>query len=71
MQTTNHAKFGVGIVKDGEDESVRVSVNIMNETGGRKIYPFVSLTCGDAFLWGSYRSDLKLMQKFDEFTKRL
>lgn len=70
MQTTNHAKFGVGIVKDGEDESVRVSVNIMNETGGRKIYPFVSLTCGDAFLWGSYRSDLKLMQKFDEFTKK-
>ncbi|MDC7249182.1 MAG: DUF4954 family protein [Sphaerochaetaceae bacterium] len=70
MQTTNHAKFGVGIIKEGEDESVRVSIDIMNEAGGRKIYPFKSMTCADAYLWGSYRADLKLMQKFDEFTKK-
>ena len=70
MQTTNHAKFGVGIIKEGEDENVRVSIDIMNEAGGRKIYPFRSMTCSDAYLWGSYRADLKLMEKFDEFTKK-
>ena len=68
MQATNHAKFGVGIVKEGEDEKVRVSIDIMNEAGGRKIHPFVSMTCADAYLWGSYRADLELMKKFDDFT---
>lgn len=68
IQATNHAKFGVGIVKEGEDEDVRVSIDIMNESGGRKIHPFVSMTCADAYLWGSYRADLNLMKKFDEFT---
>jgi NDP-sugar pyrophosphorylase family protein len=68
LQTTNHAKFGVGIVKEGEDEEVRVSVDIMNESGGRKIYPFVSMTCADAYLWGSYRADTRLMKRFLEFT---
>ena len=69
LQATNHAKFGVGIVKDGENEDVRVSIDIMNEAGGRKVYPFVKMTCADATLWGSYRADLKLMDRFDQFTK--
>lgn len=69
LQTTNHAKFGVGIVKDGESEDVRVSIDIMNEAGGRKIYPFKKMTCADAFLWGSYRADINLMNRFDQFTK--
>ncbi len=69
LQTTNHAKFGVGIIKEGEDEDVRVSIDIMNEAGGRKVYPFVSMRCADAYLWGSYRADHELMKKFDQFTK--
>ena len=69
LQTTNHAKFGVGIIKEDEEESVRVSIDIMNEAGGRKVYPFINMTCADAYLWGSYRADLLLMEKFDEFTK--
>lgn len=69
LQTTNHAKFGIGIVKEGEDEEVRVSIDIMNEAGGRKVYPFKKMTCGDAYLWGSYRADLQLMERFDQFTK--
>jgi len=28
MNTTNHAKFGNGIVKDGEDESVRITIDL-------------------------------------------
>ena len=34
MQTTNHAKFGNGIVKDGEEENVRVWLDLINEAGG-------------------------------------
>ncbi|NLA98799.1 MAG: DUF4954 family protein, partial [Spirochaetales bacterium] len=30
MQTTNHAKFGNGILKEGEDEDVRITIDIMN-----------------------------------------
>ena len=33
MSCTDHAKFGNGIIKDGEPEEVRVRIEIMNETG--------------------------------------
>lgn len=69
MQTTNHAKFGIGIVKEGEQENVRVNIALRNENMGRRIYPFLSLTCGDAYLWSTYRSDKLLMEKLDSFTK--
>lgn len=69
IQTTNHAKFGVGIVKDGEDEAVRVNIAIMNEAEGRAVYPFTSMTLADAWLWGSYRGDISFMSRLDQFTK--
>ncbi|WP_368666735.1 DUF4954 family protein [Treponema phagedenis] len=37
---TNHAKFGEGIIKEGEDESVRISIEVVNEAGGREVLPF-------------------------------
>jgi NDP-sugar pyrophosphorylase family protein len=69
MQSTNHAKFGVGIIKEGEDEDVRVKISIMNEAEGRAVHPFVDMTLADAWLWGSYRGDLAFMNKLDQFTK--
>jgi hypothetical protein len=69
IQTTNHAKFGVGIVKEGEDEDIRVKISIMNEAEGRAVYPFTSMTLADAWLWGSYRGDSSFMKKLDDFTK--
>lgn len=68
MQTTNHAKFGVGIIKEGEDESVRVTLNVMNEAEGRAILPFTSLLPADAWLWAKYRDDQKLMDSFRTLT---
>lgn len=68
IQTTNHAKFGVGIIKKGEDPDVRVDISIMNEAGGRKVYPFVDMSLADAWLWGSYRGDSSFMEKLDKFT---
>ena len=35
MQTTNHAKFGNGVIRDGEEEDVRIWIDVMNEAGGR------------------------------------
>lgn len=70
MQATNHAKFGNGIVKEGEDPEVLVTIGIMNEAGGRSVRPFSGMLCSDAFLWGIYRDDLRLMQKFEAMTDR-
>jgi NDP-sugar pyrophosphorylase family protein len=55
MDSSRHAKFGNGVVKKGEDESVRIWLNIMNEAETRSVLPFESLVCADAWLWGTYR----------------
>ncbi|MGI6433043.1 MAG: DUF4954 family protein [Sphaerochaetaceae bacterium] len=68
MGTTNHSKFGNGIVKEGEDESVRIWIGIINETEGRKILPFATMNCADAYLWGIYRDRPQFLQKLIEFT---
>jgi NDP-sugar pyrophosphorylase family protein len=69
MQTTNHAKFGNGALKDGEDENVRVWIEVMNEAGGRAILPFERMTAADAFLWAAYRDDTGLMDAFKKITQ--
>jgi hypothetical protein len=69
MQTTNHAKFGNGIVKDGEPEEVRVRMDLMNEAGGRAVMPFDGMICADAYLWAKYRDDAALVAKLGEITQ--
>lgn len=70
MQTTNHAKFGSGILKDGEDPEVLTTIDIMNEAGGRAIRPFDGMLPSDAYLWGTYRDDAELMQIFETLTNK-
>lgn len=69
MHTTDHAKFGNGIVKDGEQEDVRVWIEIMNETGGRKVLPFDGMIPADAYLWAKYRDDSALQKRLVELTQ--
>jgi hypothetical protein len=69
LTTTNHAKFGNGILKDGEDEAIRIWMEVCNENGGRKILPFNGMQPGDAYLWSKYRDDKDLMGKFTQFTE--
>jgi hypothetical protein len=69
MNTTNHAKFGNGILKDGEDEKVRVWLDLMNETGCRKVLPFDGMIPADAYLWAKYRDDLPLQTRLKEITQ--
>ncbi|MEN9700940.1 MAG: hypothetical protein RIR55_243 [Bacteroidota bacterium] len=68
LVTTNHAKFGNGIVKKGETESVRIWLELCNENTGRKVLPFNGMTAGDAYLWTRHRNDALLQQKFIELT---
>jgi hypothetical protein len=70
LHTTDHSKFGNGIIKEGEDESVRIWIQVCNENGGREILPFNGMLPGDAYLWAKYRDDEELMQKFKEFTEK-
>ena len=70
MHATNHAKFGNGIIKEGEDEEVRIWIELANENGGRRILPFDGITPADAYLWTKYRSDTYLMDRFQEMTEK-
>jgi hypothetical protein len=68
LVTTNHAKFGNGIIKKGESENVRIWLELCNENTGRKVLPFNGMTSGDAYLWTRHRNDVQLQQKFIELT---
>ncbi|UTC78772.1 DUF4954 family protein [Treponema sp. OMZ 799] len=69
MCTTNHSKFGEGLVKDGEDEKVRVTIDTINEAGGREVFPFYDMITADAFLWARYRDETELIKRFEEITQ--
>ncbi len=69
LVTTAYAKFGNGIVKDLEEESVRIWMELCNENGGRGVIPFNGMLAGDAWLWTRYRDDKKLMSRFKEMTE--
>lgn len=70
MSCTSHAKFGNGVIKDGEEEEIRVWMELCNENGGRKVMPFDGMLPGDAWLWTKYRGDELLMQTFKEYTQK-
>ena len=70
LATTSAAKFGNGIIKEGEKESSRIWLEVCNENAGRKILPFNGMLPGDAWIWSKYRDDAVLMAKFQEFTEK-
>ena len=70
LATTDYAKFGNGILKEGEDEKTRVWMELCNENGGRRVIPFNRMLPGDAFLWSKFREDAGLVQKFIELTEK-
>lgn len=66
---TNHAKFGNGILKNGEPESHRIWIGVGNENDGRRILPFEDLIPADAYIWSHYRDDPDLLKRFVELTE--
>lgn len=69
LSTTDHSKFGNGIVKEGESEDVRVWLEVMNEVGGRQIMPFDGMITADAYLWAKYQDDKLLQKRLGEITQ--
>ncbi|PUZ30262.1 protein of unknown function [Chitinophaga costaii] len=70
METTDYAKFGNGIIKEGESEERRLWMELCNENGGRKILPFDGMLPGDAYLWTRHRNDKQLMEQFRLLTEK-
>jgi NDP-sugar pyrophosphorylase family protein len=68
IETTDHAKFGNGILKEGEHESIRIELEVCNENGGRSIIPFDGMLPGDAWLCSRFRSDQQLQDKLRQFS---
>lgn len=71
LATSDHAKFGNGIVKNGEDPKGRIQLEISNEAGGREVLPFAEMLTTDAYLWYKYRDNKKLLQRFKEFVESI
>ncbi|MCA0397988.1 MAG: DUF4954 family protein [Bacteroidetes bacterium] len=71
LATSSHAKFGNGIIKEGEEEKLRIWLEICNENGGRKILPFDGMLPGDAYLWSRHRENKKLQEQFIHFTTNI
>ena len=69
FHTTNHAKFGNGIVKEGEDEDVRIWMDLINEAGGRCVMPFDGMIAADAYLWAKHRDDPELLDRLGAITQ--
>jgi hypothetical protein len=70
MDTTDHAKFGNGIVKEGESEDLLNWIDLMNEAGGRSVLPFDGMIPADAYLWAKFRDDPELMAKLKDLTQK-
>ncbi|HOF00313.1 MAG TPA: DUF4954 family protein [Spirochaetota bacterium] len=68
MITSDRSKFGNGILKEGEEEEVRIWIEVGNENGGRKILPFDKIITADAYIWSKYRDDKELLAKLAEIT---
>ena len=71
MHVTNHAKFGNGIVKDGEDEETRIRLDLINEAGGRNVMPFDGMLPADAYFWAKFRDDGDLLERMGQMTQRM
>ena len=70
LATTDYAKFGNGILKDGENEKTRVWMELCNENGGRRVIPFNKMLPGDAYIWSKFRDDEELLTRFIELTEK-
>jgi len=70
LATTDNAKFGNGILKQGEPETRRIWLEVCNENGGRSILPFDGMLPGDAYIWSRFRDDKLLQARFKEFTEK-
>lgn len=66
METSSNAKFGNGILKDGDAENSLIALELCNENGGRAVLPFDGMQASDVYLWTRNRHDSRLQARFRE-----
>lgn len=64
METSSNAKFGNGILKDGDEAKSRIFLELCNENGGRSVLPFDGMQAADVYLWTRNRQDTQLQKRF-------
>jgi len=70
MWTSDTAKFGNGVIKEGEAEAARRVLHLGNENGGRAVWPFEGMLPADAWLWAKFRDDPALLRRLEELVIR-
>ena len=68
IYTTEDAKFGNCILKDGEDKNSLRKINLVNEKGGRAVSAFNGITGAEIFLWIKKRESKEFISKLESFT---
>lgn len=71
MHVTDHAKFGNGILREGESEGDRIWLDLMNEKGCRRVLPFDGMIAADAWLWAKYVDDRPLQEQLKRITRNV
>ena len=70
METSSNAKFGNGILKEGDPEKSRIFLELCNENGGRSVLPFDGMQAADVYLWTRNRQDKELQKRFFDITNQ-
>ncbi len=68
METSDNAKFGNGILKEGDLPHNLIALELCNENAGRTVLPFDGMQASDAYLWTRHRHDQQLQERFREMT---
>jgi len=71
IHVTEHAKYGNGILKEGEDSHLRVQIEVINENKQRGILPFEGINTTDAFIWSKNRGNKILQEKLIQITDNM
>ncbi len=69
MYTTPTARFGMGVVRDGQSEDRRVWLWLVNENAGRGVAAFPSMRSSDAALWCRFRGDEDMLDRLRDITQ--
>jgi hypothetical protein len=64
------ARFGNGCVLPGDFSEEYRWLYLVNENGGRKVLPFCSMNCSDAYIWVKNPHDELLIERLKEITNR-
>jgi len=64
------ARFGNGSIFPGDLSQNYRWLHLVNETGGRKVLPFSSMNCSDAYIWVKNSHDQLLIERLKEITNQ-